>query len=65
MIRRRFSAFVLTIIPDSEAKQSYALEMLHVTLSQELRLLVISLLDNDLEYHQGLDALVAIFELDK
>ncbi len=49
---------------DSEAKQSYALEMLHVTLSHELRLLVISLLDNDLEYHQGLDALVAILEQD-
>jgi len=47
---------------DSEAKQSYALEMLHVTLSQELRLLVISLLDNDLEYHQGLDTLATIFE---
>ncbi|MBA3871977.1 MAG: cyclic nucleotide-binding domain-containing protein, partial [Anaerolineae bacterium] len=47
---------------DSEAKQSYALEMLHVTLAHELRLLVISLLDNDLDYHQGLDALVALFE---
>ncbi len=47
---------------DSESRQSYALEMLHVTLSHELRLLVVALLDKDLAYHQGLDTLAVLFE---
>jgi CRP-like cAMP-binding protein len=47
---------------DSETQRSYALEMLHVTLSRDLRLLVIALLDDDLESRQGLDALLEIFE---
>lgn len=46
---------------DSEARQSYALEMLHVTLPHDIRLMIISLLDNDLDYHHGLDTLLAFF----
>lgn len=46
---------------DSETQRSYALEMLHVTLSHDLRLMVIALLDDDLVTHQGLDVLVEIF----
>lgn len=47
---------------DSETQRSYALEMLHVTLSRDLRLLVIALLDDDIESRQGLDTLIEIFE---
>ena len=47
---------------DSEIQRSYALEMLHVTLSRELRLSVIALLDDDIESRQGMDALIEIFE---
>jgi len=42
----------------SEAQRSYALEVLHVTLSRDLKLLVIALLDDDIQSRQGLDALM-------
>lgn len=46
---------------DSEIQRSYALEMLHVTLGRDLRLLVIALLDDDIELRQGLETLLEIF----
>jgi CRP-like cAMP-binding protein/ATP/ADP translocase len=45
-----------------EGQRSYAVEVLHVTLSRDLRLLVIALLDDAIESRQGLDALMDIFE---
>jgi len=47
----------------SESQQSYALEVLHVTLSRDLKLLVIALLDDDINSHQGLDALMDLCAL--
>ncbi|MCA0454264.1 MAG: HEAT repeat domain-containing protein [Chloroflexi bacterium] len=46
---------------ESEARQSYALEMLHVTLTHDIRSLVIALLDHHISEHRGLNTLLAFF----